>query len=152
MKIEMNGVERVSVTPAQALAFVSDPKRVGTCMPDLENLQVSDERHFVATVRVGVGPVKGRLKMEVELTSDPSKPEELQMAAKGSGMGSGMNLNSRVRVTSAGDGASELHWTADAAVSGPLASVGGRLLEAQAKKTTERMFAAIREALGSSSP
>ncbi len=147
MKIPMSGVERVGASPDQALAFVSDPNRVGRCMPDLEDLQVADARHFTATVKVGVGPVRGHLKMAVEITPDPAKSNELDLAVKGSGMGSGIDMTSHVRVAPADGGATELHWTADAAVSGPLASVGGRLLEAQAKKTTQNMFAAIRAAL-----
>ena len=147
MKIPMSGVERVDATPEQTLAFVSDPRRVGRCMPDLEQLQVADTRHFTAVVKVGVGPVHGRLKMAVEITPDPARPNELSLAVNGSGMGSGMDMTSHVRVMPAEGGGSELHWTAEAAVSGPLASLGGRLLESQAKKTTQSMFAAIRSAL-----
>ncbi|MDE2573070.1 MAG: SRPBCC family protein [bacterium] len=149
MKIEMKGVERVSATPEQALRFVSDPNRVGPCMPDLQSLQIADAHHFVAVVRVGVGPVRGNFKMDVQLASDPARPSELDLTAKGSGMGNGMNLRSHVRVVPVSDGSAELHWTAEAAVSGPLASIGGRLLQDQARKTTESMFAAIREALQS---
>jgi|GEM_PF-479175 len=147
MRIQMSGVEHVSVAPEQAFAFVTDPNRVGRCMPDLDELQVSDSRHFVAVVKVGVGPVRGRLKIEAEMKTDDARLGDLDLTAKGSGMGSGMVLTSHMHIEPTGGGGAELQWSAETSVSGPLASVGGRLLEGQAKKKTQAMFDAIRQAL-----
>lgn len=145
MKLPMNGTERIQAAPATVRRFVTDPEQVGRCLPDLQELQVTDPRHFIAHVKIGLGPVRGRFKLEVELNPDAG-PDKLELRLKGSGMGSGLNMSSQVRVCAADD-TTEMQWTAEASVSGPLASVGGRLLEAQARKTTEQLFANIRRTL-----
>lgn len=146
MKMKLDGVERIRADVATVRTFVTDPNKVGQCMPDLQDLNVTDERHMVAMVRIGIGPIKGAFKMEVELLPGVG-PDQVAMKLKGSGMGNGINLASTMQFVAPEPGVTELHWTADAGVSGPLAGVGGRLLEGQAKKTTEQLFANIRKAL-----
>ncbi len=144
MKLQMSGTERIAATRDAVWHFVTDPAQVGRCLPDLQELQVVDGQHLTALVKIGVGPIKGRFKMEVAL--DPGA-DALDLRLKGSGMGSGLQMSSQLRLTAAGAGATELQWQAEAAVSGPLASVGGRLLDAQAKKTTLQLFENIRQNL-----
>ncbi len=146
MKLQLSGVERVSVEKAVVYGFVTDPHRVGNCMPDLQELTVQDERHMVAIVRVGIGPIRGKFKMEAAIT--PEDGEGLALKLKGNGMGNGIAMESRMKLVAV-DGGTELHWSAEASVSGPLAGVGGRLLEGQARKTTEQLFINIRKALES---
>lgn len=145
MKMQLSGVERIAVDKETVRLFVTDPERVGRCMPDLQELQVADSRHMTAIVKMGVGPIRGRFKMEAEL--DPSAGDEISMSMKGNGMGNGLTMNSAMKLVAQADGTTELQWSADASVSGPLAGVGGRLLEGQAKKTTTQLFTNIRQVL-----
>jgi len=144
MKMNLNGVERIAADLATVRSFVTDPNLVGRCMPDLQDLKVVDETHMVALVKMGIGPIRGTFKMEIELMPGA---DEVAMKLKGSGMGNGLAMTSSMRFAVPEGGGCDLHWTADAAVSGPLAGVGGRLLEGQAKKTTEQLFVNIRQAL-----
>lgn len=146
MKMQLNGVEKISAAKATVRGFVLDPNRVGACLPDLQELQVADERHMTALVKIGIGPIRGKFKMEVEL-NPLAGGDEITMSLKGSGMGNGLTMSSAMRLVETGAGTTELHWSADAAVSGPLVGVGGRLLEGQAKKTTEQLFANIQRQL-----
>jgi carbon monoxide dehydrogenase subunit G len=146
MKMSLSGVEQIQAEIAAVSRFVTDPNQVGRCLPDLQELTVTDPQHFTALVKIGVGPIRGRFKMEVELgtlTADV----ELAMKLKGSGMGNGLAMSSTMKLVATAADQTELHWSAEASVSGPLAGVGGRLLEGQAKKTTEALFANIRQAL-----
>jgi carbon monoxide dehydrogenase subunit G len=146
VKLELTGTEHVACDLASARAFLADAARVSRCLPDLEEVTLLEARRFVAVVRVGVGPVRGRFKMDVELApSDDGN--HLALSLRGSGMGSGLAMTSALSLTPVDAAHTDLAWSAEASVSGPLASVGGRLLEAQARKTTEQLFAAIRAAL-----
>jgi carbon monoxide dehydrogenase subunit G len=144
MKLQMQGTERIQASPEAVRRFVGDPAQVGRCLPDLEELEVVDGQHLVALVRIGVGPVRGRFKLEVALGAEDG---ELSMRLKGSGMGSGLQMSSQMQVLAEAAGATALLWTAEAMVSGPLASVGERLLDAQARKTTQQLFESIRRTL-----
>ncbi len=146
MKVQFSGTEAIRTSKEQVRQFILDPNRVGHCLPDLQELQVADETHATAIVKIGVGPVRGRFKLDVELVPNG---DSTTIKVKGSGMGSGLAMSSEVRLEEAGEG-TNLHWKADANVSGPLASGGGRLLEGQAKKVIEQMFATIRSRLEAS--
>lgn len=146
MKMLLNGVEKINAAKAIVHSFVLDPNRVGRCLPDLQELQVADERHMTAIVKIGIGPIRGRFKMEVEL-NPVEGGDEIAMTLKGSGMGNGLTMSSAMRLVETSASSTELHWSAEASVSGPLVGVGGRLLEGQAKKTTEQLFVTIRQTL-----
>lgn len=145
MKMNLSGVELIQADRDSVARFVTDPDQVGKCLPDLQELTVTDPQHFTALVKIGVGPIRGRFKMEVEL--GPLTDGEMALKLKGSGMGNGLAMNSTMKLVAVATAQTELHWSAEASVSGPLAGVGGRLLEGQAKRTTEALFANIRQAL-----
>lgn len=146
--MSLSGVEQIQAGMSAVSRFVIDPSQVGKCLPDLQELTVTDPQHFTAFVKIGIGPIRGRFKMEVEL-QPLADGGEMAMKLKGSGMGNGLAMNSVIKLVAAAADRTELHWSAEASVSGPLAGVGGRLLEGQAKKTTEALFANIRQALES---
>jgi carbon monoxide dehydrogenase subunit G len=148
MKMTLSGVEQIQANVATVSAFVTDPNKVGNCLPDLQELTVADQQHFTAFVKIGVGPIRGKFKMEVEIAPS-ADGREMGMKLKGSGMGNGLSMSSTMKLVETAADRTELHWSAEASVSGPLASVGGRLLEGQAKKTTEALFTNIRQALES---
>lgn len=145
MKVHYDGKEHIRAPRAEVRQFVLDPHRVGRCLPDLQNLQVTSDREFTAVVRVGVGPIRGPFKLEVNLIPEGAG-DSATIQLKGSGMGSGLQMSSQIRLSDAPDG-TYLEWQADATISGPLASVGGRLLEGQARKTIEQLFVSIRQSL-----
>jgi carbon monoxide dehydrogenase subunit G len=129
-------------------AFVTDPHRVGPCIPDLLQLDVESETRFLAVVRVGVGPVRGKFNLQTEMTvTEPEVSAELSIS--GGGMGSRVDLKAQVALSDTENGGTKLSWRCDAAISGPIASLGGRLIDNEAKKITEKMFANLREALSS---
>lgn len=128
-------------------AFVIDPNKMGHCIPDLLALDVQSETQFRTLVRVGVGPVRGKFDLVSEL-SVVEDGEEAALVIKGGGMGSGVDMQAGVKVSNAEQG-TQLSWTCDVRVSGPIASIGGRLIDNEARKITEKVFANMREALES---
>ena len=72
-------------------AFVTDPQRVGQCLPDVIDITVPDPTHFDAVVRVGVGPVRGNFKLRMELVPDQSG-RRIDMKISGGGFGSTVDL------------------------------------------------------------
>ena len=58
-----------------------------------------------------------------------------------------VDLTAGANVVDNGDGTTTLDWTGEASMRGPVASVGGRMLDVQAKKLIEKTFANMGEAM-----
>ena len=127
-------------------AFVSGPEKVLTCVPELIEGAVRDPSHFEAVVRVAVGPVRGRFTFKFEMQPDPAA-RRMQMRISGGGFGSAVDMTAVSDVVAASDDATLLNWSGEAVMRGPVAAVGGRVLEAQANKLITQTFANIRERL-----
>ena len=127
-------------------AFVTAPEKVGGCFPEVVDVTVQAPTHFEAVVKVGVGPVRGKFKMKVELLPDPSK-RRIDMKISGGGFGSAVDMTASADLVNAGDGTTLLKWSGQAVARGPIAAVGGRVLDAQAQKLITQAFGNVRQQL-----
>jgi carbon monoxide dehydrogenase subunit G len=146
MNLEYHGEEHVAANESAVWAFVTDPDRVGRSMPEVVEVVVHDPTHLDAVVRVAVGPVRGKFKLKVELVPDSAR-RRIDMKISGGGFGSAIDMAAGADVVGAGDGTTLLKWAGSAVARGPVAAVGGRVLDAQAKKLIEQAFANIRQQL-----
>ena len=147
MNLQYSGQEQIPVDPATVWTFVTDPEQVGHCLPDLLELTVQDATHFKAVVRVGVGPVRGSFKFKFELQPD-APARRVNMKIAGGGFGSAIDMTAGADVVAAADaGGTILNWGGSAVMRGPVAAVGGRVLDAQARKLIAQTFGNVRERL-----
>jgi uncharacterized protein len=146
VKLQYSGQEKIPTSKDVVWAFVTDPEKVGWCLPDVESVTVRDATHLDAVVRVGVGPVRGKFKLDVELQPDAAG-NAMSMRVTGGGFGSAVDLTAGAAIADAGDGTTTLDWNGEAQVRGPVATVGGRVLDAQARTLIEQTFANVRTRL-----
>jgi len=146
MNLQYSGEEKIAASPATVWAFVQDPEKVGRCLPDVVDVAVQDPKHVDAVVQVAVGPVRGKFKLKLELMPDPLG-RRIDMKVSGGGFGSAVDLTAGADVIDAGNGTTLLKWSGQAVARGPVAVVGGRVLDAQAKKLIEQAFANVRQQL-----
>ena len=146
MNLQYNGEEQIPASVGTVWAFVTDPEKVGHCFPDVVDVTVQDPTHMEAVVNVGVGPVRGKFKVKVELVPDPSR-HHIDMKMSGGGFGSAVDLTAGADVVDAGDVTTLLKWSGQAVARGPIAAVGGRVLESEAKKLIEKAFGNVRRQL-----
>jgi len=146
LNLQYNGEEKIPASVDTVWAFVTDPEKVGRCFPDVAGVTVQDPTHLEAVVNVGVGPVRGKFKVKVELIPDPSR-HHLDMKMSGGGLGSAIDLTSGADVVDGGDGTTLLKWSGQAVPRGPIAAVGGRVLDAEAKKLIAKAFGNVRQQL-----
>jgi uncharacterized protein len=146
VKLQYSGEEKIPASVETVWAFVSNPEKVGRCFPDVADVTVQDPTHLEAVVKVGVGPVRGRFKMKVELLPDPSA-RHIDMKMSGGGFGSAVDLTADADLADAGDGTTLLKWSGQAEARGPIAAVGGRVLDSEAKKLIVKAFGNIRQQL-----
>ena len=144
--MQFAGTESIPATRERVWQFLTQPEMVSQCVPDVEGLEVIDPEHFKATVKAGIGPVRGKFAFQIawqELT----EPSRAHMTAQGKSGGNAVTVDSTMDLNAVGEGATELNWKADVVVHGMLASLGARLMDGFARKQTEQFFGCIREKL-----
>ena len=146
MNLKYHGQEKIPAGLDAVWAFVRDPEKVGRCLPEVVDVTVQDPTHFDAVVQVAVGPVRGKFKLKFELTADDAA-RHVDMRVSGGGFGSAVDLTAAADIVAGGDGTTLLNWSGEAVARGPVAAVGGRVLDAQAQKLIAQTFANVRERL-----
>ena len=146
MNLQYTGEEKIPASVETVWAFVTNPEKVGRCFPDVVDVTVQDPTHLDAVVKVGVGPVRGNFKVKVEIVPDPSR-HHLDMKVSGGGFGSAVDLTATADLADAGDGTTLLKWSGQAVARGPIAAVGGRVLDSEARKLIAKVFGNIRQQL-----
>jgi carbon monoxide dehydrogenase subunit G len=139
LKVEFAGAPEIAARREQVWDRLMDPNFVAASAPGVESVEALDPTHFNVVSGLGVGAVKVKFKLDVEL-SDIVEPERLRMTARGKAPGSVVDVISSVRLEEAGNGRTRLNWSATSNVSGTVASVGARLLEGTARRLTEEFW------------
>jgi carbon monoxide dehydrogenase subunit G len=143
MRLQYQGQEQVPAGFEEVWAFVNDPGKVGASLPDVQQVTVQDPQHFDAVVRVAVGPVRGNFKFKVEL--QPDRPgNRMNVKINGGGLGSVIDLLAGADLVDNGDGTTTMNWSGEANTRGPVAAVGGRVLDSQARKLIAETFANVK--------
>jgi len=125
--------------------FISVPNNVAKCLPDLQKLEVVAPDRFKATVKAGVGFVKGTFNFEFTML-DMQPLTHAKLSGHGSGTGSTVDLETVIDLSDLPDG-TRMAWKADAKVGGLIASVGQRLLEGAAQKIVNNLFTCLKKQL-----
>ena len=98
------------------------------------------------STRAGVGSVKGTFTFAVTWL-ERQAPERARVQARGKLPGSAVDMETLMVLSEVGESETSLHWEADVRVNGLIASVGARLLQGAADKTTRELFTCIKAKL-----
>ncbi len=146
MNLKYNGQEKIPAGMDTVWAFVRDPQKIGQCLPEVVEVTVHDPQHFDAVVQVAVGPVRGKFKLKFEMTTNDAT-HHVDMKVSGGGFGSAVDLTAIADLADGGSSTTLLNWSGEAVARGPVAAVGGRVLDSQAKKLIEQTFAKVGQQL-----
>jgi carbon monoxide dehydrogenase subunit G len=139
MKFEFAGAPVIPAPRQVVWDRLTDPDFVAASAPGVESVEALRSTHYTVVSGVGVGAMKIRFNVEVELF-DIVEREALSMRSRGNGAGSVVEILSAVRLEDA-DGGTRLDWRAVSDVTGAVAGLGGRLVEGVARLLTEQFWA-----------
>jgi carbon monoxide dehydrogenase subunit G len=139
MKFEFAGAPVIPAPRQVVWDRLTDPDFVAASAPGVESVEALSSTHYTVVSGVGVGAMKIRFNVEVELF-DIVEREALSMRSRGNGAGSVVEILSAVRLEDA-DGGTRLDWRAVSDVTGAVAGLGGRLDEGVARLLTEQFWA-----------
>jgi uncharacterized protein len=139
MKLEFSGSPTIAAPRERVWERLMDPKFVAQSAPGVESVDTIDPTHFKVVSGFGVGSIKVRFAMVVELF-DIVDHESAKMRVRGKAPGSAIDVVSSMQIDDVGTSGSQLTWSATSEVSGTVASVGARLMEGTARKLTEQFW------------
>ena len=139
MKIE--GTHELRAPRERVWQALVDPAVLQRCIPGCERLEKTGENTYAATLRTGVGAIKGVFQGNVRL-EEMRAPAHYRIVVDGKGQpgflkGAGdLDLEER-------DGATLVRYAGDVQVGGTLASVCQRMIQGAAKMMAAQFFTAL---------
>jgi uncharacterized protein len=125
VNLTWNGQEEIAAGKEAVWAFINDPSKIAGCLPDVQSTTIRDAHSFDSIVGVA-------------------------LKISGGGLGSVVDLVAGADLTSNGEKATTLRWNGTASVRGPVATVGGRVLDTQAHRVISTTFENVKNRLGGS--
>jgi carbon monoxide dehydrogenase subunit G len=139
MRMTFGGAPEIRASRDHVWKSLLDPNVVAAAAPAVERVETVDPTHFVVVAGLGVGSLKVRFKLNVELF-DIVDLSSAKMRARGKAPGSTLDATTSFSLHDAGPGLIRLEWTALSEVGGTVASVGARLLVGTARRLAESFW------------
>lgn len=144
--MKFSGTLDIAAPRDRVWSFVTDPEQVGGCGPGVETIERTDDSHFKATAKVGIGFISARFVVNAEFV-EREEPERAVIKVHGQAPGSAVDALAQMSLSGPPDGPTTMAWDANVNIAGTLASVGARLIEGTANKMMGQTFECMRSKL-----
>jgi carbon monoxide dehydrogenase subunit G len=139
--MQMKDSQSVPASQEKVWAALNDPNVLKQCIPGCQELDMTSPTEMTAKVVIKVGPVKASFGGKVTL-SELDPPNGYKISGEGSGGVAGFAKGgAAIRLEAVSDNETILHYEVDSQIGGKLAQLGGRLIDATAKKLAGEFFA-----------
>ena len=139
MKLE--GTHQLHASRERVYQSLIDPEVLKRCIPGCEHLEKSGENIYTATIRAGVGSIKGVFKGNVKL-EDMRPPEHYRIVVDGKGAPGFMKGSGDLDLEQQGE-TTVIKYRGEIQVGGTIASVGQRMIQGTAKLMASQFFSAL---------
>ena len=139
MKLE--GTHELEASRERVYQTLVNPEVLQRCIPGCERLERTGENSFSATIRAGVGSVKGLFEGKVKL-EDLREPEHFRMVVEGKGSPGFLKGSGDLDLKQA-DNITRVNYSGDIQVGGTIASVGQRMIQGTAKMMAAQFFTCL---------
>ena len=139
MKVE--GTHELHASPGRVYEALIDPAVLQRCIPGCERLERTAENAYSATLRTGVGSIKGLFTGNVRL-EDLKPPSHFRINVDGKGQPGFLKGAGNIDLEES-DGTTIVTYDGEAQVGGTIASVGQRMLQGAVKMIATQFFTAI---------
>ena len=137
--MDMHGQQHIPADRDTVWQALNDPEILKVCIPGCQELTKSSDTQMAAVAVIKVGPVSARFQGAVTL-SDLDPPNGYKISGEGQGGVAGFAKGTAVvRLEAVPDG-TLLHYEVNAQIGGKLSQLGGRLIDATAKKMSGLFF------------
>jgi 2-furoyl-CoA dehydrogenase large subunit len=141
----------IAADPLLVWRMLLDIELLAGTIPGAQSVHRLSDTQFRADVTIGIGPVRGRYRVEIQL-GDAAPPNALTLKGTATGtLGFGQG-SGRVTLSLEGDRGTRLSYQYQARIGGKVAAVGGRLLDGAARLLARQFFTALAARAGGKRP
>jgi hypothetical protein len=146
--MRVHGTFEFRTPPAAVYEALLDPAALQSCIPGCETLEAVGPGRYRATVKVGIGGIRGTFQGDVTITDEePERGYRMEVTARG-GPGT-VSGTATIRLTPSGDDTT-VDVEGEARMSGPAAGVAQRLFGGIASSMMNQFFGCMRSRVASS--
>ena len=139
MRIE--GTHEIGSSRGRVYQLLVDPEVLQRCIPGCERLEKTDADTYSATIRAGIGAIKGVFAGTVRL-EDMRPPEHYRIVVAGKGAPGFLKGTGDLDLEEQGE-STLIKYTGDLQLGGTIASVGQRMIQGTAKMMATQFFTAL---------
>ena len=139
MKLE--GTHELDAPRERVYQCLVNPEVLQRCIPGCERLEATGENTFAATIRAGVGSIKGVFNGTARL-EHLREPEHLRIVVDGKGSPGFLKGSGDLDLAQL-DSGTKVSYTGDVHVGGTIASVGQRMIQGTAKMMATQFFTSL---------
>jgi carbon monoxide dehydrogenase subunit G len=139
--VKLEGTHQLDASRQRVYQCLINPEVLQRCIPGCERLEETGENTFAATIRTGVGSIKGVFNGTARL-EDLREPEHLRIVVEGKGT-PGFLKGSGDLDLEEGESGTKVTYSADVQVGGTIASVGQRMLQGTSKMMAAQFFTSL---------
>jgi len=145
-----DGGFQVRAPPAQVFAFFANPRQLLDCLDDPHTVDSADGEQFAGTITTGVAFIRGTFRFNGQY-EERTPGQHVRARIRGSGLGNAVDAVLVADLTPANVGTA-VAWQADITLTGPVASIGERLVRSTIDKKIAALFERVRERLEAAPP
>jgi carbon monoxide dehydrogenase subunit G len=139
MKIE--GTQELRAKRERVFRALIDPEVLKRCIPGCERLELTGPNAYSATLKSGVGSIKGIFTGNVRL-EDVREPDHYRIIIDGKGQPGFLKGSGDLDLVDS-EAKTVVNYSGDVQVGGTIASVGQRMIQGAAKMMASQFFTAI---------
>jgi carbon monoxide dehydrogenase subunit G len=139
--VKLEGSHQLDAPRERVYQSLVNPEVLQRCIPGCERLEKTAENTFAATIKTGVGSIKGVFTGTARL-EDLREPEHLRLVVDGKGAPGFLKGSGDLDLETT-DGGTKVTYAADVQVGGTIASVGQRMLQGTAKMMATQFFTSL---------
>jgi uncharacterized protein len=139
--MKIDGTHQLRTTRERVYQLLTDPEVLKRCIPGCERLEQTADNTFSATLKAGVGSIKGLFNGTVKL-ENLQPPEHFRMVVDGKGTPGFLKGTGDLDLSQDGE-TTVVSYKGDIQLGGTIASVGQRMIQATAKMMASQFFTAL---------
>jgi carbon monoxide dehydrogenase subunit G len=139
--VKLEGTHQLDASQERVYQTLINPEVLQRCIPGCEKLEKTGENTFAATIRAGVGSIKGLFNGTARL-EDLREPEHLRIVVDGKGQPGFLKGSGDLDLEPAETG-TKVSYTGEVQVGGTIASGGQRMIQGTAKMMAAQFFTCL---------